>query len=64
MIAEATCGVSANSANIDACVAAMRGLLADESKLNNIGQAGRRYALDHFSKEVCVSQIENMLSQH
>jgi colanic acid biosynthesis glycosyl transferase WcaI len=62
MIAEAACGVSANSADIDACVAALRGLLADESKLNNIGQAGRRYALEHFSKEVCVSHIERMLT--
>jgi glycosyltransferase involved in cell wall biosynthesis len=62
MIAEAACGVSANSANIDACVAAMRGLLADESKLNDIGQAGRRYAIEHFSKEVCISHIERMLT--
>jgi glycosyltransferase involved in cell wall biosynthesis len=62
MIAEAACGVSANSANIDACVAAMRGLLADESKLNGIGQAGRRYAIEHFSKEVCISHIERMLT--
>jgi len=40
----------------------MRGLLADESKLDDLGQSGRRYALEHFSKEVCVSQIEHMLT--
>jgi glycosyltransferase involved in cell wall biosynthesis len=62
MIADAKCGVSANSANMDACITAMRSLLAEESNFNDIGQSGRRYALEHFSKEVCVSQIENMLA--
>lgn len=62
LIAQAACGVSANSGNIDACVGALRGLLAAESKLNEIGQSGRRYALEHFSKEVCVSHIEDMLA--
>jgi glycosyltransferase involved in cell wall biosynthesis len=62
MIAEAKCGVSANSADVDSCVAAMRKLLSDDSKFYNIGQSGRRYAIEHFSKEVCVSQIENLLA--
>jgi glycosyltransferase involved in cell wall biosynthesis len=62
MIAEAKCGVSANSADVDSCVAAMRKLLSDDSKFYDIGQSGRRYAIEHFSKEVCVSQIENLLA--
>ena len=62
MIAEAKCGVSANSADVDACVAAMRKLLSDDSKFYDLGQSGRRYAIEHFSKEVCVSQIENLLA--
>ena len=62
MIAKAKCGVSANSADVDACVAAMRKLLSDDSKFYDLGQSGRRYAIEHFSKEVCVSQIENMLA--
>jgi hypothetical protein len=32
------------------------------SSFNDIGQSGRRYALEHFSKEVCVARIENMLT--
>ena len=61
MIADAQCGVTANSADIVACITALRDLLNEESNFSDIGQSGRRYALEHFSKEVCVSQIENML---
>jgi glycosyltransferase involved in cell wall biosynthesis len=64
MIAAASCGVSTNSGDLDACVLALQKLLANETQFVEIGQRGRSYALEHFSKEVCVSQIENMLSQH
>jgi glycosyltransferase involved in cell wall biosynthesis len=64
MIAAANCGVSTNSGDLDACVLALQKLLANETQFAAIGQRGRSYALEHFSKEVCVSQIENMLSQH
>lgn len=62
MIADAQCGVSANSADIPECVSVMRKLLARDSEFGRIGQAGKRYATEHFSKEVCVSQLEAMLS--
>lgn len=64
MIAAANCGVSTNSGDLDACVLALQKLLANETQFAEIGQRGRSYALKYFSKEVCVSQIENMLSQH
>jgi glycosyltransferase involved in cell wall biosynthesis len=61
MIAEAQCGVSANSADLAACVAALKSLLANEKNFDNIGRLGKQYAVTHFSKEVCVSQLEAML---
>lgn len=61
MIAEAQCGVSANSADLASCVLALKGLLAHDENFDNIGQRGKQYAATHFSKEVCVSQLEAML---
>ena len=61
MISEAQCGVSANSADLSACVAALKGLLANEESFDRIGRLGKEYATAHFSKEVCVSQLEAML---
>jgi colanic acid biosynthesis glycosyl transferase WcaI len=62
LIAEAACGISANSGNLSACVKALQDLLADEATLAEIGQRGKLYALAHFSKEVCVTQLETMLT--
>ncbi|CAN1568508.1 RfaG Glycosyltransferase [Burkholderiaceae bacterium] len=62
MIAEADCGISANSGDLDACVKALHDLLADEADFAVIGQRGKHYASAHFSKEVCVTQIEAMLT--
>jgi glycosyltransferase involved in cell wall biosynthesis len=62
MISDAQCGVSANSSDTVKCVEVMRNLLNQELTFDNLGQAGKRYAIEHFSKEVCVSQLEVMLS--
>ncbi len=61
MIREAGCGISANSADVDACVSALTSLIRQDGDINRIGDSGRRYATDHFSKQVCVSQLEAML---
>jgi colanic acid biosynthesis glycosyl transferase WcaI len=61
MIADAQCGVSAHSADLAACVVALKGLLANEKNFESIGRLGKQYATAHFSKEVCVSQLEAML---
>ena len=61
MIQEASCGVSANSADVDACVAALTALVGQDAGIKTMGEAGRRYATTHFSKQVCVSQLEAML---
>ena len=61
MICDAGCGVSADSADVDACVAALTSLIRDDDAVRRMGDSGRRYATDHFSKQVCVSQLEAML---
>ena len=61
LIADAQCGVSANSGNIDICVQAMRGLLAQSSEFERIGQLGKDYAIKHFSKEVCVTELVSLI---
>lgn len=61
LILEAQCGVSANSADLDACVSALQALIARSDTFAAIGQSGQRYATEHFSKQVCVSQLEEML---
>lgn len=60
MIREAGCGVSANSADVDACVAALTELVRQDAGIKSMGEAGRHYATTHFSKQVCVSQLEAM----
>ena len=46
MIREAGCGVSANSADVDACVAALTGLIRQDDDIKRMGDSGRRYATD------------------
>lgn len=61
MIAEAKCGVSANSADWDHCAEVLRVLMQRSDAFESIGLAGKQYATEHFSKEVCVSQLEAMI---
>jgi colanic acid biosynthesis glycosyl transferase WcaI len=62
LIQDAKCGVSANSGDLEGCVRAMHGLLANASEFNKIGQQGKGYAAKHFSKEVCVTQLVHLIS--
>ena len=61
MIADAKCGVSANSADWDHCAEVFRALIQRSDEFESIGLAGKQYATEHFSKEVCVSQLEAMI---
>ena len=63
LIAQAKCGVSANSSDLNACVDAMRGLMTQAAEFNKIGQMGTDYATQHFSKEVCVTELVNLVQQ-
>jgi len=61
IIKSAQCGVSADSADKDACVQSMRNLLSQREYFTKLGQNGKSYATKHFSKEVCVSKLESIL---
>jgi colanic acid biosynthesis glycosyl transferase WcaI len=61
LINQAQCGVSANSNDFTECLTAMKSLMAKQTEFKKIGESGRAYALANFSKEVCVSQIEELL---
>ena len=62
LLRDAQCGVSADSSDTRACLSAMKELLANDEKLQLLGIAGQNYAIANFSKEVCVTQLEQMLS--
>jgi len=61
IIRESNCGVSACSNDLTACTNAMKSLLSRADRFAIIGQSGLAYAETHFSKDVCVSKLENML---
>lgn len=59
----AQCGFSADSEDKDACVQSMRNLFSQKDSFAKLGQNGKRYATEYFSKEVCVSQLKSMLEK-
>ena len=61
VIQSAQCGFSADSNDKNACVQAMRGLMLLSDSFAELGQNGKNYATENFSKEVCVSKLESML---
>ena len=61
IVKSAQCGFSADSEDKDACVQSMRNLLSQKDSFAKLGQKGKRYTTEYFSKEVCVSQLESML---
>jgi glycosyltransferase involved in cell wall biosynthesis len=62
LIADAACGFSADSSDLNACVHVMRRLMNSTEKFKEIGASGHAYAEQNFSKEVCVSGLETMIS--
>ena len=62
IVREAACGITADSADLDACIGAFEKIMAQVNKLLEIGSAGRNYAIRHFSKEACVIEMERMLT--
>jgi len=61
LVKSAQCGFSVDSADKDACVQSMKNLLSQSDSFAKLGQNGKNYATENFSKEVCVSQLESML---
>ena len=63
IIADAKCGYSAYSDNFDESMEVMRRIYDERADLAEMGEAGRQYAKEHFSKQSCVSQIEALLKR-
>ena len=63
LVKSAGCGFSVDSADKDACVQAMQGLMSKSSNFAELGQKGKFYAIKNFSKEFCVSKLESMLEE-
>lgn len=63
VVQSAQCGFSADSADKDACLQAMSDMMLRSDSFAELGQNGKRYATENFSKEVCVSQLESMLGE-
>ena len=63
VVKSAQCGFSADSADKDACVQAMRDFMLLRDSIVKLGQNGKIYATKNFSKEVCVSKLEYMLRE-
>ncbi len=64
LILDAQCGVSAYSGDWDACADALTKLIENGHNFEQLGQSGLTYAKKHFSKEVCIDQLEAMLMRH
>lgn len=61
IIKESECGTCLPAGDAQALAAVLRALKSDRSRLLQMGQNGRAYALQHFSKQACVSQYERLL---
>ena len=64
IIQAAKCGISADSADKETCVKSMTKLLKKGDSLGELGQDGKRFAKENFSKEVCISQLEKIFEQN
>ena len=64
IIQAAKCGISADSADKDECVRSMCKLIEKSETLKKIGQSGKLYSKENFSKKVCVSQLETMFEKN
>jgi glycosyltransferase involved in cell wall biosynthesis len=62
LIQDAQCGISALSSDWDACATSLRQLIDKSQYFNEIGQRGKVFATENFSKQNCVAQLETMLT--
>ncbi len=61
IVAAARCGQSCISSDIHAAEKIIRDLHADRDRRLSMGRSGREYARAHFSREVIVNEIEQLL---
>lgn len=58
IIKEAQCGYSVNSDNLDKAVDLVRKIYSEQNQLDALGMNGYNYVSTHFSRQACVSKLE------
>ena len=62
LVAESACGYSAPSDNPDTILNVLKKAYEHRDQLNAMGETGYRYVSENFSKELCVSTLEEMIT--
>jgi glycosyltransferase involved in cell wall biosynthesis len=62
IVRESGCGVSEVSEDVKRAAALLLKIYQDRNQLRQYGANGHRYAVEHFSKRVCIDKIEAMLT--
>ena len=63
IIQEAKCGTTAVSSNVSDCIMAFKTMIQEKENLNKLGQSGKEYAIKHFSKEVCIKRLLELIEE-
>lgn len=61
LIQDAQCGISAYSSDWNDCALSLRQFIDQSHQFKKIGECGKAFAIEHFSKNKCVEQLETML---
>lgn len=61
ILKKAEAGLSADSNDFHQCLRITEEMIRDKSALDKFGKSGHKYALDHFSKHSCMSDLERLL---
>lgn len=61
VVKSAQCGFSSDSANKDSCVKTMEDMMSHRNSFTQMGENGKNYVIENFTKEACVSNLESML---
>jgi colanic acid biosynthesis glycosyl transferase WcaI len=64
IIAEACCGIYVDAGDGEALANAIQNLASNPDLASEMGKRGRLYAETHFSREICVSQMELILKNN
>ena len=62
LMLDAQCGASCVSSEIGKMEAILRDVYGDRDNCRRMGENGRQYAVEHFSKDRITAEIENMLA--
>jgi glycosyltransferase involved in cell wall biosynthesis len=62
IIDDAGCGIWVEAGDSEALAEAIQQLHSDRDLVKEMGQSGRAYVETHFSREVCVSRVEQVLT--